>query len=228
MLRPGATFWQPASFLKPSPGLGCTGVTDEPPRATPAITASERELIDAGQYNSFSFSFDRNRAAHHTRGTDSNPHARHAAGAVEGRGASLPFLVLESLRTVSATPDSPAAARSAGAAESPGTTLYSAAKGEQVSKRDFEIIATLGEGSYGKVALVRKKGDGKLYAMKVRVAGGERELPWHTLSSRPLAAAAAASRLPCQHESLPVAFLCRQPRPPPVHRLPVRRGTNTL
>jgi len=98
------------AFLK-----DCEVMKDEPPRATPAITASERELIDA----------------------------------------------------VSATPDSPAAARSAGAAESPGTTLYSAAKGEQVSKRDFEIIATLGEGSYGKVALVRKKGDGKLYAMKV-------------------------------------------------------------
>ncbi len=32
---------------------------------------------------------------------------------------------------------------------------------------DFELVRVIGKGSFGKVTLVRKKNDGKLYAMKV-------------------------------------------------------------
>lgn len=37
----------------------------------------------------------------------------------------------------------------------------------QVGVNDFEFIRVIGKGSFGKVKLVRKKSDGKLYAMKV-------------------------------------------------------------
>ena len=34
---------------------------------------------------------------------------------------------------------------------------------------DFDLVRVIGKGSFGKVTLVRKKSDGKLFAMKVRV-----------------------------------------------------------
>jgi serum/glucocorticoid-regulated kinase 2 len=36
-----------------------------------------------------------------------------------------------------------------------------------VSLEDFELVRVIGKGSFGKVTLVRKKNDQKLYAMKV-------------------------------------------------------------
>jgi len=45
-------------------------------------------------------------------------------------------------------------------------TLYSAKKGEEVSLDDFICKKILGKGSFGKVFLVEKKDDHKLYAMK--------------------------------------------------------------
>ena len=42
--------------------------------------------------------------------------------------------------------------------------------GKRVSQEDFELLKMLGQGSFGKVFLVAKKGgrdDGRLYAMKV-------------------------------------------------------------
>lgn len=39
--------------------------------------------------------------------------------------------------------------------------------GGQVSKKDFQMLSVIGKGSYGKVLLVRKKDDEKLYAIKV-------------------------------------------------------------
>jgi serine/threonine protein kinase len=36
-----------------------------------------------------------------------------------------------------------------------------------VSKKDFEAVSVIGKGSYGKVMLVKKIDNGKLYAMKV-------------------------------------------------------------
>ena len=38
----------------------------------------------------------------------------------------------------------------------------------QVGVDDFDMIKVIGKGSFGKVTLVRKKSDGKLFAMKVR------------------------------------------------------------
>jgi hypothetical protein len=40
-------------------------------------------------------------------------------------------------------------------------------KFSQVSIDDFELVKVIGKGSFGKVTLVQKKSDGKLYAMKV-------------------------------------------------------------
>lgn len=45
-------------------------------------------------------------------------------------------------------------------------TIYSAKKGEEVSLDDFICKKILGKGSFGKVFLVEKKDDHKLYAMK--------------------------------------------------------------
>lgn len=42
-----------------------------------------------------------------------------------------------------------------------------AAKREKVNVEDFELVRVIGKGSFGKVTLVRKKSDTKLYAMKV-------------------------------------------------------------
>jgi len=36
----------------------------------------------------------------------------------------------------------------------------------QLTQKDFEVIRDLGFGSYGRVQLVKKKSDKKLYAMK--------------------------------------------------------------
>jgi serine/threonine protein kinase len=48
--------------------------------------------------------------------------------------------------------------------------LFSSRRGEMVGKSDFELIASLGEGSFGRVMLCRRKGrgpdGGTLYAMK--------------------------------------------------------------
>ena len=38
---------------------------------------------------------------------------------------------------------------------------------DQLGTRDFELLATLGQGSYGKVLQVRKKDTGRIYAMKI-------------------------------------------------------------
>lgn len=45
--------------------------------------------------------------------------------------------------------------------------LTKASKKPKVTVEDFELIKVIGKGSFGKVTLVRKKNDGKLYAMKV-------------------------------------------------------------
>jgi hypothetical protein len=42
-----------------------------------------------------------------------------------------------------------------------------AAKRDKVNIDDFELVRVIGKGSFGKVTLVRKKADNKLYAMKV-------------------------------------------------------------
>eukprot|EP00010_Vexillifera_abyssalis_P006942 CAMPEP_0201550296 /NCGR_PEP_ID=MMETSP0173_2-20130828/6675_1 /ASSEMBLY_ACC=CAM_ASM_000268 /TAXON_ID=218659 /ORGANISM="Vexillifera sp., Strain DIVA3 564/2" /LENGTH=393 /DNA_ID=CAMNT_0047960229 /DNA_START=259 /DNA_END=1440 /DNA_ORIENTATION=+ len=39
--------------------------------------------------------------------------------------------------------------------------------GQKVNKDDFELLTVIGKGSFGKVMQVRKKDDGKIYAMKV-------------------------------------------------------------
>jgi len=39
--------------------------------------------------------------------------------------------------------------------------------GCNIGKNDFQMLSVIGKGSYGKVLLVQKKDDGKLYAMKV-------------------------------------------------------------
>ena len=36
----------------------------------------------------------------------------------------------------------------------------------KLTKNDFETISVIGKGSYGKVTLVKKKDNGKLYALK--------------------------------------------------------------
>lgn len=41
-----------------------------------------------------------------------------------------------------------------------------ASAADKVSLEDFELVKVIGKGSFGKVTLVRKKTDGKLYAMK--------------------------------------------------------------
>eukprot|EP01038_Epipyxis_sp_PR26KG_P010052 gene10052-13512_t len=43
----------------------------------------------------------------------------------------------------------------------------SQSKSQKVSLEDFELVKVIGKGSFGKVTLVRKKNDKKLYAMKV-------------------------------------------------------------
>jgi len=45
-------------------------------------------------------------------------------------------------------------------------TIYSKTK-QTVTKDDFELLNVIGKGSFGKVMQVRKKDDGKIYAMKV-------------------------------------------------------------
>jgi serine/threonine protein kinase len=45
-------------------------------------------------------------------------------------------------------------------------TIYSKNK-QTVTKDDFELLTVIGKGSFGKVMQVRKKDDGKIYAMKV-------------------------------------------------------------
>lgn len=40
-------------------------------------------------------------------------------------------------------------------------------KGVKVSINDFQLLTVIGRGSFGKVYLVRKKSDGKPYAMKI-------------------------------------------------------------
>jgi len=47
-----------------------------------------------------------------------------------------------------------------------GTVIYSKNK-QTVTKDDFELLTVIGKGSFGKVMQVRKKDDGKIYAMKV-------------------------------------------------------------
>jgi serine/threonine protein kinase len=39
--------------------------------------------------------------------------------------------------------------------------------GNNISKKDFEMISVIGKGSYGKVMLVKKRDTGQLYALKV-------------------------------------------------------------
>lgn len=46
------------------------------------------------------------------------------------------------------------------------TTIFSKSK-QTVTKDDFELLTVIGKGSFGKVMQVRKKDDGKIYAMKV-------------------------------------------------------------
>lgn len=43
----------------------------------------------------------------------------------------------------------------------------SPSKTKSVSLNDFSLLSVLGQGSYSKVALVRKKSNGKIYALKV-------------------------------------------------------------
>ena len=38
---------------------------------------------------------------------------------------------------------------------------------DKVSVADFELLKVLGRGSFGKVMQVRRKADGKVYAMKI-------------------------------------------------------------
>lgn len=50
----------------------------------------------------------------------------------------------------------------------PESPLSSASESPKATLADFEVIKPLGEGGYGKVFLVKSKGDaGKVYAMKV-------------------------------------------------------------
>jgi len=46
------------------------------------------------------------------------------------------------------------------------TTLYSHKKGEEVCLEDFHVKKVIGKGSFGKVFLVEKRSDKKIYAMK--------------------------------------------------------------
>ena len=39
--------------------------------------------------------------------------------------------------------------------------------GSNIGKKDFQMLSVKGKGSYGKVLLVKKADDGKLYAIKV-------------------------------------------------------------
>jgi len=48
----------------------------------------------------------------------------------------------------------------------PSGTIYSKDKGKEVSLDDFTIKKVIGKGTFGKVYLVEKKSDGKIYAMK--------------------------------------------------------------
>lgn len=45
-------------------------------------------------------------------------------------------------------------------------TIYSKEKGKQVGLDDFQKIKVIGKGTFGKVYLVKHKGDGNIYAMK--------------------------------------------------------------
>jgi len=45
--------------------------------------------------------------------------------------------------------------------------LFSRTAQQTVGKEDFELLTVIGKGSFGKVMQVRKKDDGKIYAMKV-------------------------------------------------------------
>lgn len=47
-----------------------------------------------------------------------------------------------------------------------GQTIYSHQKGEEVTLDDFLVKKVIGKGSFGKVFLVEKKSDHKVYAMK--------------------------------------------------------------
>jgi serine/threonine protein kinase len=47
-----------------------------------------------------------------------------------------------------------------------GQTLYSHKKGEEVTLDDFLVKKIIGKGSFGKVFLVEKKSDHKVFAMK--------------------------------------------------------------
>jgi len=45
--------------------------------------------------------------------------------------------------------------------------LFSETPTTKITKDDFELLTVIGKGSFGKVMQVRKKDDGKIYAMKV-------------------------------------------------------------
>ena len=60
------------------------------------------------------------------------------------------------------------ASSSSGAATSPADEMENLLDvGEKVKLEDFELLKVLGRGSFGKVMQVRKKSDGKIYAMKI-------------------------------------------------------------
>jgi hypothetical protein len=56
-------------------------------------------------------------------------------------------------------------------------TLFSRNK-QKVTKEDFELLTVVGKGSFGKVMQVRKKDDGKIYAMKVSPTSVVFEYGW--------------------------------------------------
>lgn len=45
--------------------------------------------------------------------------------------------------------------------------LFGGGNGKKVSKEDFELLTVIGKGSFGKVMQVKKKDDGRIFAMKV-------------------------------------------------------------
>jgi NIMA (never in mitosis gene a)-related kinase len=45
-------------------------------------------------------------------------------------------------------------------------------EGKQSNLRDFEVLSKLGEGAFGQVFKVRRKADGKEYALKKVVVSG--------------------------------------------------------
>jgi len=51
--------------------------------------------------------------------------------------------------------------------ENENPSLYFSKHKEKVTKEDFELLNVIGKGSFGKVMQVRKKDNGKIYAMKV-------------------------------------------------------------